>query len=650
MRLLDAWDLRIEPLPPRTRLYSLAPVGIGTAWVESLASYVARLAEAHCINVADLIALELSRRAASAPLVTDGFRPQTYAINGVGEAPRRWCRALEEATGRDDLSNLTLVGLDELIWQSYLFRRTRAWCPRCLADRQQTGFAVYEPLLWAIRTVRRCPRHWEFLQEICPHCHRASIALTAYSRLGFCSRCQRWLGSTACGKTAEQVLSQPEFEYEIWLSNQTGDLLALASQLKGVALGPRLRDNLFPYIDRLTAGNLEEFARITKTSRMVVRGLMTAKHRSRIDLLLRLCSSLRIPVRNLLEDNSTPNIATGFSRRRRLGRNQRRRPEILRALQEALVEEPPPMLAGVARRLNHDRSESLCRVAPELCRKIVVRHQKAVNRLPRKGRPRICAKNEIRKSLVASLMRPQPTSVQRVAVKLGYCNAGCLRLEFPDLCRAIGKKLARVKRNRLRQRQQEFARILKEQPLPSTTRVSRRLGYRIPLTLRFNFPEQYRALLAKRKAERANARETIRLQIEHLLSEEPPISVSDVCRRVGLSASCLYKRYSDLCRAIASKRRQHWKAVIADRIKRLRKAVFAAVSQLDRQGIYPTHDRVRSFLDADLKKQWVDLTRFVGQAKCQLGIPTRPLSGRMAGPPAIVPEPGALTNRRRLQV
>lgn len=72
---------------------------------------------------------------------------------------------------------------------------------------------------------------------------------------------------------------------------------------------------------------------------------------------------------------------------------------------------------------------------------------------------------------------------------------------------------------------------------------------------------------------------------------------------------------------------------MADRNKRLRKTVFASVSKLDRNGIYPTQDRVRSFLDADLKKQWVDLTRFVGQAKRRFGIPTRPLSGRMAGNP-----------------
>jgi hypothetical protein len=630
MQLLDVWDLRIEPLPLRSRLYSLAPVGVGTPWVESLTSYVARLAQAHCVNVADLVALELSSQGASTPLVTDYFYRQTYALNGVGENPRRWCRALEEATGRDDLSNLTLLGLGGLLWQPYLFRRTRAWCPRCLADRQEAGMVVYEPLLWAIQFVRLCLRHRKALEEICPHCRRASIPLTAYSRPGFCSRCKHWLGCTGCDKTGEQALSQSEFEYELWLGNQTGDLLALAPQLKGVPLGSRLRDNLWSYVDQLAAGNLEEFGRMTKTSRILLRGVMTGKHRSRADLLLRLCDSLRIPVRKLLEKDPTPHIASGLSQKRRLGKNQRRRPEILRALQQALVEEPPPMLAEVARRLDHDRAESISRLAPEICRRIVVRHQKAVLRLPRKGKPRICGKNEIRKCLEAALSQPEPTAVQRVAIKLGYCNAGCLRLEFPDLCRAIGKKLERLKRNRHRRRKQEFARILKESPLPSAPKVCQRLGYRVPTTLRFNFPKEYEALLAGRKAQRDNAREEMRLQIECLSLEEPPISVSEMCRRVGFSASCLYDRYGDLCHAIAAKRRQYWKAIVANRIRRLRKAVFAAVSELDRKGVYPTYPRVRSFLEPDLQKQWAELTNFLREAKRQLGMSTRPLPGRKA--------------------
>lgn len=38
-------------LPSRSRLYRLAPIGLGTAYVESLTSYIIRLAEAHSLPV-----------------------------------------------------------------------------------------------------------------------------------------------------------------------------------------------------------------------------------------------------------------------------------------------------------------------------------------------------------------------------------------------------------------------------------------------------------------------------------------------------------------------------------------------------------------------------------------------------------------------
>ena len=37
---LEAWDLVVPSLTTRSRLYSLAPNGIGTAFVESLSGYV----------------------------------------------------------------------------------------------------------------------------------------------------------------------------------------------------------------------------------------------------------------------------------------------------------------------------------------------------------------------------------------------------------------------------------------------------------------------------------------------------------------------------------------------------------------------------------------------------------------------------------
>jgi hypothetical protein len=43
----EHWDLNLPELPARSVLYQIRPIGIGTAETESLASYLARLANAH---------------------------------------------------------------------------------------------------------------------------------------------------------------------------------------------------------------------------------------------------------------------------------------------------------------------------------------------------------------------------------------------------------------------------------------------------------------------------------------------------------------------------------------------------------------------------------------------------------------------------
>src|SRR6266566_5087576 len=60
MERYEEWDVSIPPIPPRSRLYHLEPIGIGTPYVESLTSYVARLAAAHSVHPRDLLIHELA--------------------------------------------------------------------------------------------------------------------------------------------------------------------------------------------------------------------------------------------------------------------------------------------------------------------------------------------------------------------------------------------------------------------------------------------------------------------------------------------------------------------------------------------------------------------------------------------------------------
>jgi hypothetical protein len=116
--VFESWNLTAPPLPRRSLLLPLEPIGIGTPFVESLTSYISRLAEVHAVTVSDVVGYVLAACATrDAPIVSErarryrmgsGFLPGTHAINGVAEDARRWIAAAETATDRTGLRFLTL--------------------------------------------------------------------------------------------------------------------------------------------------------------------------------------------------------------------------------------------------------------------------------------------------------------------------------------------------------------------------------------------------------------------------------------------------------------------------------------------------------------------------------------------------------------
>ena len=117
--MYDLWSLALPTLPHRSRLYSLAPMGIGTSQVESLTSYVMRLAEAHAVSPGTLIRQEIFPNLPLTPK-----RPTfggVHSLNGMGSCFEQWVSLLEQLTARRDLRQLTLLHLEQcacLRWSS----------------------------------------------------------------------------------------------------------------------------------------------------------------------------------------------------------------------------------------------------------------------------------------------------------------------------------------------------------------------------------------------------------------------------------------------------------------------------------------------------------------------------------------------------
>src|SRR5208282_1428631 len=153
----EAWEQRGPTLPSRSSLYRLAPCGIGTPYVESLSSYITRLADAHVVSVWRLIRHVLS------PLnhrrLSRATKCYAYPANGLGKNSQVLLETLQAATCRRDLHLLTLCSLQGIVSQPMVFRSLEAWCPACLEEWRTSGSPIYSPLLWALRLVTVCPVH-----------------------------------------------------------------------------------------------------------------------------------------------------------------------------------------------------------------------------------------------------------------------------------------------------------------------------------------------------------------------------------------------------------------------------------------------------------------------------------------------------------
>src|SRR6266404_8988694 len=87
-KLLELWEQEAIPadLPPRSRFYCLEPLGLETGMVESLTSYITRVARAHFLPPWVLTTKDLAPRFRCVQIAHDGhcdlFAAASVSLNG----------------------------------------------------------------------------------------------------------------------------------------------------------------------------------------------------------------------------------------------------------------------------------------------------------------------------------------------------------------------------------------------------------------------------------------------------------------------------------------------------------------------------------------------------------------------------------------
>jgi hypothetical protein len=356
--LLPIWDTSIPDIPPRSRLYSLSPLGLSSPFVESLTSYLCRLACEHHVQVGTLIQYSIAPVLGKRYIADDKSRSISsflrYAnpINGNGSMASDWVDVLESLTLRTDLALLTLLVGANALSQRDLLQPVRQWCPMCYQEWRRQGTIIYEPLLWSINGITACPEHCQPLVRCCPYCSSSLPWLTWCSRPGYCSSCGRWLGK-ANGK------SQVE-EKDIYIAETVGGFLAQMPQLSLAIPRECVIQSLRDLIAATTEGNVAAFARSLGQPKTTLWELVQGHFPPSLPFILQLCYQFRLTLLQSLlgvEQHITPG-ETPLSQEQTRKRDVRcpfDRKKVQQALEEILEGKQSMLLSmrEVARQLGY---------------------------------------------------------------------------------------------------------------------------------------------------------------------------------------------------------------------------------------------------------------------------------------------------------
>ncbi len=381
----EEWNLTLPAIPERSTLFSLEPVGVGTPWVESLTSYIARLASAHAVFpgvfMNKLLEPLVQGRHSGILHISQGAK--TNLLNATGLRATLAVQFLESLTMRSDLRHLTLLVWSEILCLRGLVRLTKAWCPVCYEHWREQGKIIFDPLLWVIQEVTTCGVHQIPLCQQCPNpdCARSLPALCWRSRPGYCAYCQEWLGRPP-GTT---VMSDPaQVVRQRWVIMNVGALLALSPTVMVSPSRKRVQEALPAIIQQATQGNISAFARTLNMPQGLVSHWVNGRKLPQLEMLLHICSVVDLSLEALLLHDPgslrsrlrAADEPAMYELRSKWTHVRVSREQVRLALEKILAanEDPPPTLTQVAQRLGLG-SPVLYKCHPEACYAISARYK-----------------------------------------------------------------------------------------------------------------------------------------------------------------------------------------------------------------------------------------------------------------------------------
>jgi DNA-binding phage protein len=367
-----------EHVPPRSRLYSLAPREIGTVWCESLTGYINRLGWTHHVSPRALAAQEIVPRLDEhsrlvTPIGVFGTK-WAMSLNGAGVMTKTWTLVLNHLTTRPDLHLLTLPSWIGDLSPRWQVRETPAWCPACFSDWRTGGYPFYQPLLWMIRVVALCPHHRTPLVNRCPRCEMPQLVFApSKTQPGECTSCAYWLGKETT-VSSDQEVSAELIAWQEWIWTTLKELQAASLASGGLTWEPFFR-HLATHLQEQKG--YSKLAQATGIDRTVLYRWVDPddSYHPTLETLLKFCYVCQITPLQVMHgqlDQLELTIQKGTAIRSFLPRRQRQRVDRERcqtALRAALDSKNEPLtLSQVAQQLGYEEARQLAYHFPEECK------------------------------------------------------------------------------------------------------------------------------------------------------------------------------------------------------------------------------------------------------------------------------------------
>lgn len=291
---------------PRSRLYSLVPEGTQTPFIESLSSYINRLAWSYRVEPRILVAQEIvphlgrSYHFRSSPSLLGAYcRSEAMSINGAGETALDWSSTLIQLTMRENLRDLTLSLWARNMPFRGLMRATPAWCPVCYYEWRMEELPIYQPLLWMLQVVTVCLRHRQQLEQRCLHCQKKQSVIPASIKPGRCTQCMNWLGITSALETETEV-DEEVLDRQQWVLNTIVELRK-ASTASGIFPWEQLANGLVLCSE--IVGNSKQLASLVGISKQLLSSWQNHKQMPSFERILEFCYVLDISPLLLITNN-----------------------------------------------------------------------------------------------------------------------------------------------------------------------------------------------------------------------------------------------------------------------------------------------------------------------------------------------------------